>query len=534
MKPNNLTLHHNNTTKTIPLPAGAPLFPALTGAGVDFGSNCGGRGACGKCRVKALSGAFGPPAGHELSALSEAALAAGVRLACHLSMPEGGCTIEAVTSGAAKVLTTGAEEAYEFDPRGKAEDEAYALAVDIGTTTLAAYLIDLRTGGQLCSLGALNPQRAVGADVVARAGYTIENPNGMGELSAMIREAIADMAKRLCDDAAKILHVTLVGNTVMMHIAAQLPVNTIAVAPYTPYYTEGFEMSAAELGWAFAPNCIVSFLPCVAGYVGADTIAAVMASGMAEREELSLLLDIGTNGEMALGSRDKLLACSTAAGPAFEGGHIRHGMGGVAGAINSVYVEDGSVRYTTINDAPPKGICGSGLIDAVALLVREGMLDETGLMEDENGRWPESIKDADEKAGGCMFTLARSGGEDIAVTQRDIREVQLAKGAIAAGIEILLREWGAKEEDVEKVYLAGGFGTYIDYDSACTVGLIPKGLRSKIVSLGNAAGTGAKQAARSKARLAFSEAVRENTRYVELAGRADFQDIFVEKMMFEE
>lgn len=548
-----LSLILDNTQKTLEIPEGTKLFAALAGAGVDFGSNCGGHGICGKCKVKAAEGGFGPITAGELNALTDAERSEGLRLACHLTMPGGDCTIEASEfTGAAHILTSGIETEFVLAPMIKvsynaAENKtiarregkvlfekdglanAYALAVDIGTTTVVAYLLDLHTGAQLGVASTLNPQRSVGADVISRAGYSMNQPNGLSELSGMIREAITKLAASLCEDIESICHVTLAGNTIMMHIAAGLPVHTIAVAPYTPAYVEGFERSAEDFGWAFNPVCAVSLLPCIAGYVGADTIAAVMASGIFEDDALSLLIDIGTNGEMVLGNKSKLLACSTAAGPAFEGGHIQMGMGGVAGAINTVSLENGAVRYTTIGNAPPKGFCGSGLIDAAALLANEGCLDETGYLDGESDKLSENIL---EQENGYAFVAAKGADGDIYISQRDIREIQLAKGAIAAGIEILLRAWGVKEADVQKVYLAGGFGTYINYDSACTIGLIPSRMRERIISLGNAAGTGAKIAALSETSLKGAEEIRKLAEYIELAERPDFQDIFLDKMMF--
>ena len=284
----------------------------------------------------------------------------------------------------------------------------------------------------------------------------------------------------------------------------------------------GGAIQAAELGLALNRSAVVSLLPCVAGYVGADTSAAMLAAGMREDGDTVLLIDIGTNGEIALSANGRLFACSTAAGPAFEGAHISCGMGGVTGAISQVKV-DGGIKYRTIGNTVAAGICGSGLLDLIAGFLDVGAIDETGRINADGA--PPWVKIVDGK-------LAVDRVRGIFVTQRDVREVQLAKGAIAAGVDVLLREAGIGVSDIRHVHLAGGFGSFMDKRSACRIGLIPPELVQRTSAMGNGSGAGAKAALLSKEAMAEAERLAQAVRYVELSVRQDFQDAFVDKMMF--
>lgn len=535
---------------------GDNLFETLAAGGIVFANNCGGHGVCGKCGVKILDGSesINAPTAEEKKALGNK-IDDGIRLSCMVTIG-GDLTVQHIgESGSAQILVDGSGDIGDIAPlvqkkgslvtandRVLSEEagKALALAVDIGTTTVVAYLLDLETGAVLGAQPALNPQRAFGADVVTRAGYTMENEDGLATLGGIIRDEINELARKLCEasDASMddIYHVTLAGNTIMMHLAALLKVNTIAVAPYTPVYTKGFSSSPKEAGLSINKNGIVSFLPCISGYVGADTIACVMACDLDEAEELSLMIDIGTNGEMVLGNRESMITCSTAAGPAFEGGHIKCGIGGVEGAVNRVYLDNG-LHFTTIGDKKATGVCGSGLIDIIAVLVNNGLIDETGLIDEDNCENEELLSHLGEMDGETVFFIAKAtdgASQDVYITQKDVREVQLAKGAIAAGISILQKRMGVVESDIVHVYLAGGFGTYIDYDSACSVGLLPPSLRKRIKAIGNGAGTGAKMAALNASALERAERIRERIHYLELAECPEFNDEFMEKMMFGE
>jgi len=321
---------------------------------------------------------------------------------------------------------------------------------------------------------------------------------------------------------------TVAGNTIMLHLFAGISPRNIAVSPFIPALTGMLTAPAAAFGLPLR-YAAVTLLSSVAGYVGADTIAAVMASGMDEASGVSLLADIGTNGEIALGGPGGLLCCSTAAGPAFEGAHIHCGMGGVPGAINRVRITENGVFFDTIGGEAPRGICGSGIVDIVAGLLNTGVMDAMGRLDPDAAPAVLSplVREFESKPA---FYLT----DDICFTQKDAREVQLAKGAIAAGIEVLMRERGVGYDDIGALYLAGGFGSYIDFDSACAIGLLPPALRPRIQAIGNGAGAGAKMALLSGAHMRRAERIRGLMRYIELSTSAAFNDSFIENMLFGE
>ena len=407
----------------------------------------------------------------------------------------------------------------------------YAVAVDIGTTTMVAYLIDLATGAQIANASMLNPQRPYGGDVITRAEYTSQNEGGADLMAKLVREAIRDMTLKMLTEngleAASVRHIALVGNTVMMHLLAGLEVKYIAQLPFVPVYARAMHIAAGELDLPFE-NAIVTLAPCVSGYVGADTIAALLACDMDKREGMSLMIDIGTNGEIALGGAEKMFCCSAAAGPAFEGAHIRCGSGAVTGSIDRVQIKDGEVNVTTIGGAKAASICGSGIVDAIAQMLDAGIIDETGRIDEDE--IPEGYEDClFETDGGLSFRLT----DDVYICQKDVREVQLAKSAIAAGIEILLDEAGIRMKDVQALYLAGGFGNFIDRESACKIGLLPAELLEKIKPIGNGAGTGARRMVLEQQSLVRAEELHSRMKYIELSARADFQELFAENMLFE-
>lgn len=383
-------------------------------------------------------------------------------------------------------------------------NKVYGMAVDIGTTSVAIYLYDLTDGKCVDVYTELNRQSSFGADVISRCEYA---SHGKNELNALNETLIASVNSAIEHFNTKdIYHIVFVGNTVMMHMLMKIDPCNIANAPFIPVTTDRITLKAAELGINL-DSAVVDVLPSVAGFVGADTVAAVMASGMHESDELSLLIDIGTNGEMVLGNSEKMLCCSAAAGPAFEGAHIRCGMGGIRGAINRV---NDDFSYTVIGGGKPEGICGSGLLDAVYALVKSGNVSTGG-----------RFKTADKK-----YVI----GETVEIVQRDVRELQLAKGAICAGIEILLKTAGVRASDVKKLYLAGGFGNYMNPRSAVGIGVFPAELSDKIVPIGNAAGAGAGKALLSGEALQNAENVRDKMKYIELSTVKEFQDLFADNM----
>ena len=428
---------------------------------------------------------------------------------------------------------------------GNTSTTLYGVAVDIGTTTIAAYLMDLTTGIKVCVTSLLNPQKAFGADVISRISYTMENEHGLEQLNSLLIQSLNVCVTMLCKQAniftSDIYTMTFAGNTTMLHMLLKVNPANIAIAPFIPVFTSAMRVQARELGLDINPQGTVYLLPGVSAYVGADTVGAVLAAGMHQQAPASLLIDIGTNGEIVLGGKNGMYACSAAAGPAFEGANIKNGMGSVNGAINSVSLKQG-VTYTTIGNTKPLGLCGTGVVDLLAELLEIGIVDETGRIDTA---WKpdspelEPLWDRIVTVDGVnAFVLCKDhetlSGNQIILTQRDIREIQNAKAAIAAGIRVLVKKAGIGFEDITKVYLAGGFGSYININSALKIGLIPGELEGRIIAIGNAAAQGAIDVLTSKSLLPVAQEISKSINYIELSGSKDFNDFYVDCMTFEQ
>ena len=418
-----------------------------------------------------------------------------------------------------------------------------ALAYDIGTTTIACYLLDLRTGKQLAQSSMLNPQTTFGGDVIMRMKYSVEN--GLDELTSCVRKALNTLAAKSAAGAKQKLRdvflVTIVGNTCMHHLFMGISPASLAYAPYTAAVTEPIQSDAANFGFSVHPSAKLFMLPNIAGFVGADTVGAALAASMDDKEQLTLLIDIGTNGEMVLGTKSHLVACSTAAGPAFEGALISCGMRGAEGAIDHVKLMDGKLEYTVIGGGKPIGICGSGLIDLLSELVRVGLVESGGRMvDDDEVEMDPACKPyaglMETKNGLRAFRLAadeESGtGEALYFTQKDVREVQLAKGAMAAGIQMMCRHLGVSVDEICCVMIAGAFGSYMFPASACGIGLIPPQLGDRVMAIGNAAGEGSKLCALSIDECHRAARLATQMDYLELAADPAFQDVFVDQLEF--
>lgn len=429
---------------------------------------------------------------------------------------------------------------------GDTGQSLYGVAVDIGTTTIASYLVDLLTGKKLYVNSLLNPQKIFGADVISRIKHTMDNgPAGLEELHRLITDAINASIAVLCSQAGiappGIHAVTLVGNTTMLHLLLKVSPRYIATAPFVPAFTSKMLLQAKDLGISINPLGLVCVLPSVSAYIGADTVAAVLSAGMFRQKAPSLLIDIGTNGEIVLGGETGLFACSSAAGPAFEGANIRDGMGSITGAISSVSLARG-LSCKTIGNSRPAGICGTGMVDLLAQLLETGIIDETGRIA---AGWKAVLpaqKELEDRIttidGMNAFVVCPAGqtlsGREIVLTQKDVRELQNAKAAIAAGINVLVKEAGIGFEDISEVYLAGGFGSYMDIGSALKIGLIPPALSGKISAVGNAAGQGAIEALMNRDCLKLADEISKNMKYIELSASKDFNDYYVDCMMFGE
>ena len=437
-------------------------------------------------------------------------------------------------------------------------------AVDIGTTTVVLYLADQEDGKLLSSSSMLNPQTRYGADVISRANYAMEH--SVTELSSCVRRAVNELLfealKKADASAEDVFSVVIVGNTCMHHLFLGLDPTGLVLAPYVPAISEPLVLDASSYGLHTNAGAKLFMLPCIAGFVGADTSSVMLACDFDRREELTLAIDIGTNGELVLGNRHRTVACSTAAGPAFEGAKITFGMRGQEGAIDHARIENGVFTYTVIGGGKPRGLCGSGLLDLTAALLEAGVLDETGRLAEPDELPPESralgdrIRNLDGQRCFAIYETTKAGkencssaernkysdkteqgngsvnGQIVYLSQKDIREVQLAKGAMAAGIGLLTKHYGCRESDIQKVLIAGAFGSYMSPESACAIGLIPTSLLSRVEQVGNAAGSGALKAALSESAFNRATAMVSRTEFVELAADPDFQDRFVDELYF--
>ncbi|MFC1714926.1 ASKHA domain-containing protein [Candidatus Poribacteria bacterium] len=438
-------------------------------------------------------------------------------------------------------LVLDGDKLIDIEP-GDTTGRKYGLAVDIGTTTVVCTVVDLNAGSDMGVASALNTQAVHGADVISRINYSVEDENGLQELHDRVVQIINEIAESACTDAGvnpdNVYEVTIVGNTTMTHLFLKIPVRNLALLPYVGVVSDPVEVTASQLGLNVNPDACVYVLPNIAGFVGADTVGVILASALHESDSIKLAIDIGTNGEVALGSRERLLTCSCAAGPALEGAMITHGMRAAPGAIERVKL-DGQPICDTIEGEPPIGICGSGLIDLVSEMLRLGIVDYTGRMlgaDDLGSEVPSGLKEYLSKNDeyGPHLVLSNSDEREVVITQKDIRQVQLAKGAIMAGVKILMNTLGVQLDDISEVLMAGAFGNYIQKESAIRMGLIPDFPLEKVKFIGNAAASGAKMALMSREARKTAEKISKNTEYTELAVDMNFQNEFIDAMMFPE
>jgi uncharacterized 2Fe-2S/4Fe-4S cluster protein (DUF4445 family) len=405
----------------------------------------------------------------------------------------------------------------------------FGMAVDLGTTTIAAYLVDMETGKTLVSRGAMNPQIGYGEDVISRIDYAVNKPGDGKKLQKLVVDRLNELAKDLCKEVGaspkSIVEMTLVGNTAMHHLFLNLPVRQLVLTPFTAAVSMALDIKGYDLGLKITAGGYMHLPPVVTGFVGADHIAMLQAIDHRKDHEVIVALDIGTNTEISLIHGNNITSTSCASGPAFEGGHIKQGMRAAKGAIERIRIDNKVVEYQTIGGAPPIGICGSGVLDALAQMYVAGVIDASG-------RFAKEFPGIRHTEGTSEYVLAEreEDGEKISIVinQKDIRELQLAKAAIRSGIQLLIERGGFKEEDIDRIIVAGAFGTYIDLSSAMISGLLPTLPIERFEQVGNAAGTGAKMnlvslTIRKEARDILSRAV-----YIELAGTPEFKRAFIQ------
>jgi len=496
---NKVTVEIQPSHETIFAKPGSSLQDILFDYGVEF--PCGGAGTCGNCKIRLLRGNL------EINDIqrnyfSEDELADGWRLACQ-------CTVsEPVTLELAQWEMDILSDNQRLKSKGTT---GFAVAIDLGTTTLVAQLIDLNSGFIKATKTTLNPQARYGADIMSRIEYAV-NENGTLQLRDLIRSKLSGMILELIGSEKnadmQIEQIVIAGNTAMHHLFCGLDVTPLSMVPFKTDNANEYRWSAKDLGWNIPGNPTVRFLPCIGGFVGSDVLAGMLATEMHSEDGLVALVDLGTNGEVVVGKRQKFLCASTAAGPAFEGAKISMGMRATTGAISKVTLADGKMVAHVIGSGKAKGICGSGLVDAVACALESGMIDSSGRILTESGKI--HIRD------------------NVFLNQQDIRELQLAKAAIAAGVEILAKRFSVSLKDIEKVHIAGAFGNYINVENARKIGLLNT-LFSNIIQSGNTSLHGTKLIAVSD--YDYQE-VLSLTSHVALGTDPEFMDRFVENMKF--
>ena len=425
---------------------------------------------------------------------------------------------------------------------GDTTGTAYAIAVDLGTTTVVATLMDVKTGTPAAVRSMLNKQQPFGADVISRISATMLDPEGLPRLQELAQSTISELIAEVCDEAGvdrgSVYEVAIAGNATMIQLLLGIDPEPLGVAPFILASRTYPGLMAADIGLEVHPFARVVVLPALGAYVGGDIIAGALASGMDRDKRLRLFIDVGTNCEIVIGDGERMMATAAPAGPAFEAASIRNGMRAAPGAIETVSINDDGMKIGVIGDVKPVGLCGSGLVDAVSELVRVGVIDSSGrfLPDDQvKEKRPDLAERLVERAGERHFLLAtedESGGDEVVLTQRDVRELQFAKAAISTGWRLLLEAFGAEEADVQQVLLAGSFGTYLSPSSAVRIGLVPKLPVLRIVSAGNVAGEGAKMVLLSLPERHGAQALLDEIHYVELSDHEGFQDRFVGELAF--
>jgi uncharacterized 2Fe-2S/4Fe-4S cluster protein (DUF4445 family) len=512
--------------------AGTSVLEAARSLGVDINSICGGARACGKCMVKIVSSDVPEPQDVERKHISNERLNQRYRFACLLRI-----TSEMVIqvpddsrTGTQRLQTEGLDTPVKLDP---VDERVLGFAADVGSTKIAGYLLGLSNGEVLGISSEMNPQIAYGEDIISRITYAIQSQ----ENNTMLHRTLLGGVKRLIDETCTktgrpvedIIDIVLVGNTAMQNFILGIDPYPLSRSPFMPDDLSERTLTPDTL--KLAPKSDVYIPPLIAGFVGADCVAATLATGIHKAEENSFLIDIGTNTEIVVGDRNRLVACSCASGPAFEGAHISQGMRAATGAIEGVWINpetlDSSIR--TIDDAAPIGICGSGLIDLLAEMLKNGIMDSTGRLN--------RIKHPRLRTNGSVYEYVvawseKQGQKDIAITQLDIRELQKGKAAIYSGSHIAMNRLNLSPKNINNVYMAGAFGTYIDMQSAQTIGMIPEFTQNNIHQVGNAAGTGARMMLLSGDAREEARRIPDRVEYVELASSPIYNKEYLDALMF--
>lgn len=511
-----VVVHRGAETKTILVKEGESLLDAFIRQEIYISAPCGGKGRCGKCGIQVLNGNTWI-SDEDKKIYSEEELDAGWRLSCCLYPTE---ELEVSVSQSDESLFEAVGETENTEESGT-EEAFYHVAVDIGTTTIAMSLIGGESGKVFHTVTSVNSQRAYGADVISRIQASVDGKKE--ELKKSIQKDLQDSMEKLLketgvsgEDVGKIV---IGGNTTMGHLLMGYDCDTLGVFPFTPVNIDFIKGTEEILGTDRFGKKEVVLLPGISTYVGGDIVSGMYAYDFTEKEDVCMFIDLGTNGEMGIGNKEKILVTSTAAGPAFEGGNITWGMGSVPGAICSVKIEGTETGVKTIREEAPQGICGTGVVETAAELVREEIVDETGAL--------------DEDYFDDGFPLAKTpDGKEIVFTQKDVREIQLAKAAVRAGVETLLLRYGIKKEEVSKVYLAGGFGYKLNTDKAIAIGMIPEEWQERIVAVGNSSLSGACKYLKDENGDKTIEKLVSISEEVNLSADKEFNEFYMNEMFF--
>jgi uncharacterized 2Fe-2S/4Fe-4S cluster protein (DUF4445 family) len=518
------------------VPVGSRALDACKKAGLVLSATCGGVGTCGGCQVRVINGATSPPSREERAELGQGKLDLGDRLACSVRLQS-----DAVLSisprflvGRAKLLLESHETcslADEPQPQNKgtrlpASDDvsAYGVAIDLGCTKIAVYLVELESGDQIGSIGVVNPQIAYGEDLIARLVFADKSTENADELAECVRTALAELVDQLLTaqgvSPGRVSRLSLVGNPAMTHLLMKWPVSGLIAFPFHPHTTSAVDIRAGQIGVDLPLNPNVHILPAIDAFVGADLVAVVLANELHKGTTPALGVDLGTNTEVILSDpvRSLLFATSCPAGPAFEGGHLTQGMRAMPGAIERVIQKNGQLVVTTIAGEPALGLCGSGAVDAIAMMWQSGVIDEYGhLLFGKPG--------VRQGKDGLEYVLVADDSSlfgEVVITQRDVSEIQLAKAAVSASIETLLEVAGLDKADIAKCVLAGAFGNYLRVESARAIGLLPDLPAAQFLQAGNSAGKGAKLALLSARLREDAVRIAQNAKHIDLKKQVSF------------
>ncbi|MBA3028233.1 MAG: DUF4445 domain-containing protein [Desulfobacteraceae bacterium] len=508
--------------------------------GVATGATCGGRGTCGHCAVLVTRGDVLPPLEWEMNTLGRDKVQSGWRLACQTFIRSDVAVFipQEDHSTGPRLLTEGISSFHGSKTAVPVRKIGIGrmgtgLAVDLGTTKIAAYLVDLKTGETLAQAGRINPQTAYGEDLMARIHHAFKSTDGGGQLRNSVVRAINGLSRQLCDRTGQttrhIQEAVVVGNTAMHHFLIGLPVRSLGCSPYIPAEINAMEVPAPSLNLNFSPEGNVYFPPNIGGFVGGDHVAMLMGSGMTEKKGVVLGLDIGTNTEISLIVHERHWVCSAASGPAFEGAHIRFGMRSATGAMEKIVIRNKKIEYKTVDGGSPKGLCGSGILDLVAQMLKAGIIDRKGKI---NVDCPDCRVGINAEPEFVVIPADRNNGLEITFSRGDISEIQLAKAAIRTGTSILLWHAGIHENDIDEVVIAGAFGSYLDIQSGMDIGMLPRIGPEKYIQVGNAAGSGARIMLLSPEKRKKAEGMARGATHVNLASEKDFSSIFARGLMF--